>query len=218
MKKISAKKLKKLLEEIDKSPIDKDYTVDTSHDWNEILNDASKDMKKEKKKKKAKYTATVTIGGEKIKLESNVIPFCKCKGKCVDHWAGVDMSKLMPTPPTQDSGHCECGKLKKHTREEARAFFKELYRPKSEDKDEAFGDCITELLANAEPLTEENMPEELKMACDITNKVHKKHNGKDWRGVYKCPKCGGKLHLSHSKLNGHVHGSCETKGCLGWIE
>ena len=55
MKKISAKKLKKLFEEIDKSPVDKDFEVDTSHDWNEILNDAVKDSKKKKNRKIARY-------------------------------------------------------------------------------------------------------------------------------------------------------------------
>lgn len=34
-----------------------------------------------------------------------------------------------------------------------------------------------------------------------------------------CPtKCGGKLHLSQSAYNGHVHGQCTTKGCLSWME
>lgn len=38
------------------------------------------------------------------------------------------------------------------------------------------------------------------------------------REVVKCPICDGKLHLSQSSYNGHVHGKCETEGCLSWME
>jgi len=48
----------------------------------------------------------------------------------------------------------------------------------------------------------------------------------DWRnkepigkaGVIDCPVCKGKLHLSQAACNGHVHGKCETKDCLSWME
>lgn len=30
--------------------------------------------------------------------------------------------------------------------------------------------------------------------------------------------CGGKLHLSQSSYNGHVHGKCETPDCVSWME
>lgn len=49
----------------------------------------------------------------------------------------------------------------------------------------------------------------------------------DWRKakprgkqtVIDCPtKCGGKLHLSQSSYNGHVHGQCTTDGCVSWME
>jgi hypothetical protein len=34
-----------------------------------------------------------------------------------------------------------------------------------------------------------------------------------------CPTgCGGKLHLSQSSYNGHVHGQCTTNGCVSWME
>lgn len=36
--------------------------------------------------------------------------------------------------------------------------------------------------------------------------------------VIECPMCKGKLHLSQSSYNGHVHGQCETKGCVSWME
>lgn len=40
----------------------------------------------------------------------------------------------------------------------------------------------------------------------------------DRREVIECPKRKGKLHLSQSSYNGHVHGHCETEGCVSWME
>lgn len=36
--------------------------------------------------------------------------------------------------------------------------------------------------------------------------------------VIECPVCKGKLHLSQSSHNGHVHGACETQDCVRWME
>lgn len=44
------------------------------------------------------------------------------------------------------------------------------------------------------------------------------HKGKNAAEVVECPACGGRLHLSIAAYNGHVHGSCETKGCVRWME
>lgn len=43
---------------------------------------------------------------------------------------------------------------------------------------------------------------------------------KPWgkREVIECPACKGKLHLSQASSNGHVHGQCETAGCVSWME
>lgn len=40
----------------------------------------------------------------------------------------------------------------------------------------------------------------------------------DRREVVGCPVCKGHLHLSQSSYNGHVHGRCETEGCVSWME
>lgn len=40
----------------------------------------------------------------------------------------------------------------------------------------------------------------------------------DRREVVECPVCRGRLHLSKSAYNGHVHGRCETEGCVAWME
>ena len=36
--------------------------------------------------------------------------------------------------------------------------------------------------------------------------------------VVPCPICQGRLHLSQSAHNGHVHGQCETPECVSWME
>lgn len=44
------------------------------------------------------------------------------------------------------------------------------------------------------------------------------HKGKAASEVVECPGCAGRLHLSIAAYNGHVHGNCETKGCVSWME
>lgn len=36
--------------------------------------------------------------------------------------------------------------------------------------------------------------------------------------VIECPSCKGRLHLSQSSYNGHVHAKCETPDCVAWME
>lgn len=40
----------------------------------------------------------------------------------------------------------------------------------------------------------------------------------DRHEVIECPVCKGRLHLSQSSYNGHVHGKCETDACVSWME
>lgn len=40
----------------------------------------------------------------------------------------------------------------------------------------------------------------------------------DRHEVRECPACKGKLHLTQSSYNGHVHGKCETEKCISWME
>ena len=46
----------------------------------------------------------------------------------------------------------------------------------------------------------------------------KANKGKSISEVVECPACKGKLHLSIAAYNGHVHGKCETEGCVSWME
>ena len=45
-----------------------------------------------------------------------------------------------------------------------------------------------------------------------------KHRGKSHAEVVPCPACEGRLHLSISAVNSHVHGRCETDNCISWME
>jgi hypothetical protein len=44
------------------------------------------------------------------------------------------------------------------------------------------------------------------------------HKGKSASEVVECPACKGRLHLSIAAYNGHVHGRCESEGCVSWME
>lgn len=46
----------------------------------------------------------------------------------------------------------------------------------------------------------------------------KANKGKSVAEVVECPACKGRLHLSISSYNGHVHGRCETADCVSWME
>lgn len=46
----------------------------------------------------------------------------------------------------------------------------------------------------------------------------KRHKGEAFGEVVVCAACGGRLHLSIARSNGHVHGHCETAGCVSWME
>jgi hypothetical protein len=46
----------------------------------------------------------------------------------------------------------------------------------------------------------------------------KRNKGRSFGEVVECPACKGRLHLSIAASNGHVHGHCETEGCVSWME
>ena len=65
----------------------------------------------------------------------------------------------------------------------------------------------------------------MQLTFAVIARVKKKHD-KSWSGVEKCPVCGNKLHLQlnvfFSEYQGehqkHLHGRCETQGCVAWME
>ncbi len=46
----------------------------------------------------------------------------------------------------------------------------------------------------------------------------KAHKDRSASEIVECPACKGRLHLSISGYNGHVHGQCETADCVSWME
>lgn len=60
--------------------------------------------------------------------------------------------------------------------------------------------------------------EEIRLTSPIIAEVKKYHRNENWSGTRECPVCKGTLRVSISACNTHVHGACETKGCLWWME
>ena len=60
--------------------------------------------------------------------------------------------------------------------------------------------------------------ERMMTVIPVASKIKNDHKGESWKGTVDCPVCNGILHVSHSGYNGHVHGKCETKDCLSWME
>lgn len=56
------------------------------------------------------------------------------------------------------------------------------------------------------------------LVLPVIREVKSAFKGKNWSGSRTCPVCSGVLHLSISSCNGHVHGRCETSGCVHWME
>lgn len=56
------------------------------------------------------------------------------------------------------------------------------------------------------------------LVMPVVSKWRSKPPFKSQRDVIECPVCKGRLHLSQSSYNGHVHGKCETAGCAAWME
>jgi hypothetical protein len=52
----------------------------------------------------------------------------------------------------------------------------------------------------------------------LTDRIRRENKGKSWRGVETCPICQGRIFLSIAGCNGHMHGRCETTGCVSWME
>lgn len=68
------------------------------------------------------------------------------------------------------------------------------------------------------------MMKQFELTIPLINRIKKAHN-KSWSGVEECPVCKGKLHLKlncfsdyENRTAKHLHGQCETKGCLRWME
>jgi hypothetical protein len=76
----------------------------------------------------------------------------------------------------------------------------------------------TEAEREAEVRETEEMIARYKKLGPLWQRIKREHKGKTAWGVETCPVCGGKLHWSHSRHNGHLWTKCETDGCVDVIE
>jgi len=60
--------------------------------------------------------------------------------------------------------------------------------------------------------------EEMRLVSPFIKSLKDKHRQQGGFGTDKCPICGNKLHWKISSYNAHMHGTCETDGCLNWME
>lgn len=64
----------------------------------------------------------------------------------------------------------------------------------------------------------DNSGEFITLIIPLICKIKVEQHDKNWTDIIKCPKCDGKLRVSHTAYNNHVMGRCETKDCLLWME
>lgn len=75
-----------------------------------------------------------------------------------------------------------------------------------------------EQIAAREALIQESM-RKFEAAGPVVSEFRKANKGRSNQTSVDCPACGtGKLHMSISSYNGHVHGRCTTPNCLAWME
>lgn len=81
------------------------------------------------------------------------------------------------------------------------------WQRRSLERSEARADCIHEMLTRMD------------VVGPVVSKWRVKPKPAISRAeVIECPACKGRLHLSQSSYNGHVHGRCETESCVSWME
>lgn len=81
-------------------------------------------------------------------------------------------------------------------------------------------------MANETQMTEDERQEDelitrwIKGVIGARKRINEKHGKqRGAKGVIECPFCGGELHYTISKFNGHVHAACiTTQDCLRWVE
>ncbi|MCU7842178.1 MAG: hypothetical protein KZQ94_22755 [Candidatus Thiodiazotropha sp. (ex Troendleina suluensis)] len=79
-----------------------------------------------------------------------------------------------------------------------------------------YSEPTVEEIADAEAEWQKSI-DEITKVVPLCAELRKKHPG-GGSGNVKCPSCGGTLHYAVAQCNGHVHGACETEGCLRWME
>ena len=58
----------------------------------------------------------------------------------------------------------------------------------------------------------------IKEAAPLISKLKEEFKDVGGYGTRNCPVCGNIFHFTVAECNGHVHGKCETTGCLRFME
>lgn len=134
---------------------------------------------------------------------------------CVD-WAAYDShrgnGKMSPAQLENWEQRGKCDKFELPSKEELEAEEKEI---------EAFSANV--FIARSAILDELRRrwleKDNISAPADITNFFQPQKNYYCGAGVMDCPICRtGKLSYSRSSYNGHVHASCNSSGCVRWME
>ena len=76
---------------------------------------------------------------------------------------------------------------------------------------------------------QDRLTDRFDLVIPLIGKIKAEHN-QSWAGVVECPVCKGQLHLRLNVFGGcaggrcgtpmkkHLHGSCQTEGCVRWAE
>lgn len=52
----------------------------------------------------------------------------------------------------------------------------------------------------------------------LIDKIKRTFRGTTRRGTVTCPKCSGRMEVTHARHNGHVSLRCRTEGCVSIME
>ena len=58
----------------------------------------------------------------------------------------------------------------------------------------------------------------MRLVGPVIRAIKEKYHGQNHKGELECPVCKKKLFFTIASINDHVWMSCETKGCIGFIQ
>ena len=155
--------------------------------------------------------ATCTAGGPLLIVLSSL-----CTPACISQWAGVRYRNVTPQPDEPGSAWRQPCKVV--TSERGLRVLAEYGPQGTCDKYEEPSEEEIAASEEEEAKSLERALERMIRVAPLIAKIRIEHKGESWQGIENCPECGGKLHLRHAALNGHVWCKCETEGCLAWME
>lgn len=138
------------------------------------------------------------------------------KGFC-NHYTGVS------GPGMKEQTHCAAGVSYRELSESVGAQFVNLRRLPCvpHEKPEDVVSCAKCEMPTDEQIAAHRayLDERIKLigrAMTLCREHAKKNNTA--RGDVECPGCGKRLFYSIARSNNHMHGQCQTKDCVGWMQ